>query len=498
MPKRIYKFVKNNPRVSLRLRLTLWICVIFTIIQWVAGGVFWLYERDAINRINLDRLAEQGGMIVSDIQPWLPDISIALLDSKINDANLAGRFERFYVDVFDASGRSIIPERATAVDPETIPIDRAVRRGVAMPVTGAAWNHEVIRESPAELWALLMPTTGPDNRDYVVFVATSDQLVQDQLGLVRQMLFTWLLAAPVVACVSGWFIAGIAVAPFARLQDLAKQFSPDSIGRSIDFESSNAEVSELVAQLDDSRRRIHEAFAAQERFLSNVSHEIKTPIAVMRMEAQTLDLKGAKEEVVYFVDSVKEEMKRLGNLVESFLTLTRIQDGKGLVRGRRYVVNDLVMDSVEHCAVMANQNRVWLRPELFSDDALLDAAVAGEPELLTTMLDNLIRNAIRFCPPEAGVRVMLRATDDAIQIAVQDEGPGIPEDKIATIFDRFSQAGNDKRAGRGHGLGLAIARGIAELHGGTITARNMAESGCEFLVILPRADRGGERATTPE
>lgn len=488
MPKRLYRLVKDNPRVSLRLRLTLWICVIFTLIQWVAGGVFWLYERDTINRIYLNRLAEQGELLANEIAGWLPMIEPQILDSRIADANRVGRFERFYVEIFDSSGRSVLQERPSVVNSSSIPIRRAIESGAAIPVRGADWNEALLSDAPYELWAVLIPTQGTDGRNYVIFVATSDQFVRDQLGLVRQVLMMWLVAAPVVACVSGWFIAGIAVAPFLRLQDVARHLTPDSIGRTIDFETSNMEVAELAEQLEDSRKRIQEAFAAQERFLSNVSHEIKTPIAVMRMEAQTLDLTGAKDEVVYFVDSVKEEMRRLGSLVESFLTLTRIQDGKGVVRGRRYAVNDLVMDSVEHCAVMANQNRVWLRPNLFSDEALFDVSVSGEPELLTTMLDNLIRNAIRFSPPEAGVRVELKALDNTVEIAVQDEGPGIPEEKLATIFDRFSQAGNDKRAGRGHGLGLAIARGIAELHGGTIRASNRAVRGCEFRVVLPRSD----------
>ena len=488
MPKRLYRLIKNNPRVSLRLRLTLWICVIFTIIQWVAGGVFWLYERDAINRIYLNRLSEQGEMLGEELSAWLPMLEPQILDSRIADANRVGRFERFYVDIFDANGRPVMSDRRPVVDPTSIPIGRAIRAGEAVPVRQADWNEDLLEDPPYELWAVLIPTKGTEGQDYVIFVATTDQFVRDQLGLVRQVLLMWLFAAPVVACLSGWFIAGIAVAPFLRLQDVARHLTPDSIGRSIDFESSNMEVAELAEQLEESRRRIQEAFAAQERFLSNVSHEIKTPIAVMRMEAQTLDLSGAKDEVVYFVDSVKEEMTRLGNLVESFLTLTRIQDGKGVVRGRRYAVNDLVMDSVEHCAVMANQNRVWLRPGLFSDDDMLDIAVAGEPELLTTMLDNLIRNAIRFSPPESGVRIELVVNAGTVEIAVPDEGPGIPEEKLSTIFDRFSQAGNEKRAGRGHGLGLAIARGIAELHGGTIEAANLPEGGCEFRIVLPRVD----------
>jgi signal transduction histidine kinase len=318
-----------------------------------------------------------------------------------------------------------------------------------------------------------------------VALATSDQFVDRKMALVTRALVLTGVVGPIAAAIAGWFIGGIAVAPFERLRRLASGLRPESVGRSLEFDSSNSEVSRLTEELDRARQRMMEGFASQERFLSNVSHEIKTPISVMLLEAQTLDTDGAPEHVRDFVESVGEEMHRLGKLVESFLTLTRVRDGKGIARIMRCGVNDLVMDSAEHCTPMARQHRVTLSPGLLASEETMDASIAGEPELLRTMLDNLVRNAIRFSPVDDRVEIRASVADGSASIVVRDHGPGIPESLLTTIFDRFAQAGDEQRKGRGHGLGLAIAQGIAELHGGRISVENCEDRGCSFEIVLP-------------
>ena len=184
-------------------------------------------------------------------------------------------------------------------------------------------------------------------------------------------------------------------------------------------------------------------------------------------------------------------MQRLGRLVESFLTLARVRYGHHEPRGKRYGVNDLAMDAVEHCAKMADLHGVVLAAELLEDDQALEASVSGDPELLRTMLDNLIRNAIRFTPPGKLVDVRMEIQGGWLHVRVVDQGPGIPCDKVGAVFDRFRQGSNQQngRAG-GHGLGLAIAQGIAELHGGRIGVSDGEGGGCVFEVRLPLSGRG--------
>jgi signal transduction histidine kinase len=493
VPRRLVKLVRENQTVSLRLRLTLWIVVLFTFILWSACGVFWLYQNASINQMFNTTLAERAHVYATSVGGRMPGLTRDALDERVRGAVPSVRYESFVIDVFDADGAHVVEGADPVVDAASLPIDDAFESAAPVPVPNPVWAAGMQDLAASGMRAVVVGIQADDSLPYVVFVATTDRFAREQLALVSRVLVTIALGTPLAALVSGWFIAGIAVAPFHRLQDVIRQMRPHALDKSIRMEASSSEVVELAAELDDLRVRLKEAFAAQERFLSNVSHEIKTPIAVMQMESQTLDLEKQSEEVAYFVSSVREEMGRLGNLVESFLTLTRIEDGQGKVRGKPMAANDLAMDSVEHCAVMANQNRVWLRPKLFADEATIDTTIAGDHELLKTMLDNLIRNAIRFTPRESGVQIELSRRDGTVEIAVRDEGPGIPPERLATVFDRFAQVSGPERRGRGHGLGLAIARGIAELHGGTIRASNRPGGGCEFLVVLPVLERDDAR-----
>jgi two-component system OmpR family sensor kinase len=250
--------------------------------------------------------------------------------------------------------------------------------------------------------------------------------------------------------------------------------------------STASELKDLQVELDRMRQRLEAGYEAQERFVANVSHEIKTPIATVLTEAQTLPRNlPLPSDVKQFIESTQDEMRRLGKLVESFLLLTRVRHGKPLQSTTRTViVNDLVMESVLHCRKMAEQHEVKLTPELCEEQDR-DLTVRGDPELLRTMVDNLIRNAIRFSPHGQTVDVTVKCEPEQISICVGDRGPGIAPELLDKIFDRFSQAKSEEKLGRGSGLGLEIAQGIAELHGGRITITNRKNGGCEFCATLP-------------
>jgi signal transduction histidine kinase len=293
------------------------------------------------------------------------------------------------------------------------------------------------------------------------------------------------------AALTGWFIAGIAVAPLERLGAVAKRLSPASISEKVEISSPDLEVARLENELEQARRRIEAGFTAQSRFMLNVSHELKTPIAVLLTEIQTVEPGESSHAVRVVLASAVEEMRRLGRMIDSFLLLTSVRERGEPARADLYAVNELVMDSVDQCRPMAAQHEVTLRPHLLHGDHL-DAVVAGDHELLRTMLDNLVRNAVRFSPEPGRVDVEAATENSSVLLRVCDRGPGIPEDLLPRIFDRFAQATDERRRGRGHGLGLEIAQGIAELHGGAISVRNREAGGCEFTVRLPRAAHGDE------
>lgn len=493
MPYRIFTQNSRSQRFSMRARLTLWMMLIVTIVLWATSLIFWLYMRESVNDVYVRTQQQLSAQIAAQLEEMLPGITRETLIEFEDIALSSVKFESVILDVYTIDGRHALENSEAVIPAEMLPLSTAA---ASSEPTVIADDEVLSRLNEIEQLedmhqVMLVPMLGQDGHTYFLLFASSNRFGNSQVQLVSDLLRTVALVSPLLGLISGWFISGIAVAPIYRAQELIQQLNP------VDFntergeletinESDGSEVDELSLEVDAARERIQAAFEAQERFLANVSHEIKTPIAVMMIESQTLDLEGMPEEVVRFTHSVTDEMKRLGGLVESFLTLTRLQDGHDRSRGLRVSVNEFIMDSIEHCSTMAGQQRVRLRPQLLAEEHEFDTAVQGEPELLVTMLNNLIRNAIRFSGEDGVVSVTARYDEGKVYISVQDEGPGIPEDRVDHIFDRFSQSEKGRRRGRGHGLGLSIAKGIAELHRGTIVARN-TEPGCEFCITLPTA-----------
>ncbi len=482
----------GRPRVSMRLRLTVWVVAIFTLIQWSISAVLWIYQSASIEQVFNERLRERAEDLVDEISAMVPGTDRAWLERLAADRSSWAGSNRLMIDVLRKDGRSAIPGDSWFRAGE-VPVAKVLASGEVVhlslqPVGGAEAGSGAsdAGEMPPRVRAAAMVMLGADLEPYVLVVGSDDRFASDQLALVGRLFALSAVLGPLVTAACGWYIAGIAVAPFERLRRLASQLGPHSLDHQLDMPVQNTELARLRDQLEEARVRIRDAFEAQERFLTNVSHELKTPIAVVLAEAQTLRIGDASEHVHEFLASTQEEMQRLGRLVESFLTLARVRDEYHGVRGRKYGANDLAMDAVEHCAKMAEQNKVLLSATLMEEEQYLDASVAGDPDLLRTMLDNLIRNAIRFTPPGRRVDVRPEIRDGWLYVRVRDEGPGIPCDQIATVFNRFRQADNQRSGrGTGHGLGLAIAQGIAELHGGSISAANAEAGGCVFEVRLP-------------
>lgn len=501
-----------RPRLSMRIRLTLWVVAIFSVIQWSISGVLWLYQSASIERVFDERLLGRAEAVVSEVSQMFPGTDRNWFEDMAIRQTSFNHGDTLVFELFDKNGQPAIQDGEHCFSASDVSVsavlasDQAVFMKLSPRVEGRTNFQSGIQSgirSGTKMRAVAVVILGSDLEPYVLVVATSDTFGRAQLALVGRLFLISALLGPMVTAACGWYIAGIAVAPFERLRHLASELGPESLNHSLDLPVHNTELAELRDQLEEARVRIRNAFQVQERFLTNISHELKTPISVVLTEAQTLRSVGASQEVMDFVESTEEEMQRLGKLVESFLTLTRVRDGHHEPRGKKCGANDLVMDAVEHCAKMARQRGVVLSATLMEGDESLDATVAGDPELLRTMLDNLIRNAIRFTPPGKRVNVVPSIEGSWLHVHVVDQGPGIPCDQIGSVFNRYRQ-GDTQVAGRGggHGLGLAIAQGIAELHGGRITVENKddADEGCAFEVRLPlnkRAVDNGKATRSP-
>lgn len=469
----------RHRRPSLRLRLTLWMVVITLVIQLTLGLVVFLYQASALNSLLDARLRERSEPLAAaledtDVNVVLPQLT-TLAEQRLTFATNESRT----VALLDARGNMVGGSAMPDVRGNLIPLltEHATRNGVVYRRTASIAPGT----PPIPLRIIARRIVDSAGTPYLLVIVHDDQIFETMLGLIRRVLILTIPVGIIGAGVAGWLISGLALAPVRRLRAVADTLAPDVIEQPVQVDVGIAELEDVQVVLEEVRDRIRTAFVARDRFIANISHELKTPIAVILTEAQTLDPRGLGVEARGFVRSVIDETRRLNRTIESFLTVTKIRAGKSLMEHTPCSVSDFVMDAVLECTRMARQQQVTINPLLA--EAEPTRQIVGDCELLRVMVENLLRNAIRFSPPEAQVLVHVTESSTEFVIAVRDFGAAVPPGPLHATPDPSTS--EDPAEGRRITVGLSIAQTIAELHTGQIIAHNIDSGGCEFVIRLP-------------
>lgn len=485
----------GGKRLSLRLKLTLWMLTIFMIVQFCLALVYNLYQIKAIDQIFTSGQATRARAVVEEIRDMAPEFDDRLLALELNRQFWT---EESLLEVRDEHGAVLGTTRRPGFDVPMQTVISALKDGVPVVLVVPSASLPGVQKGREAARAVLHPFSGADGRTYLAVLARVEVRASQMRSLATRIILITIPIGLLATGIAAYVIAGILVRPLTTIRTLAEQIGPDSIQTEVGTRSEPPEVAAVREELERARQRIEQGFAVQERFMSNVSHELKTPIATILTEVQVLHAEGVTQPVRDFIRSLREELERLGRTVDSFLLLTRARHGKRELRSvEACQVREVLVDSYAGCSGMAKQHGVVIELRLQDGDSS-DAAVMGNADLLRTIFDNLIRNAVRFSPAGGVVSVGVEVARDEAYITVRDRGPGIPEEILPRIFDRFAQAKDEEKRGRGHGLGLEIAQGLAELHQGTITVRNHPDGGCEFTVRLPVTDPNVEFVYVPK
>jgi two-component system sensor histidine kinase SenX3 len=229
-------------------------------------------------------------------------------------------------------------------------------------------------------------------------------------------------------------------------------------------------------RLDDTRRD----------FITNISHELKTPIGAISLLAEALvDASDDPAAVEKFSKSLRKESKRLTNLIKDVVQLSRIQSAEVVANAEVVDLSTVVMEALDR-----NSYRAEARNVKMTYDAPEGVEVIGDPEMLTVAVKNLIENAILYSEEGAPVGVGLRQVDDVAEITVTDSGLGIPLEDQTRIFERFYRVDPSRsRSTGGTGLGLAIVKHVAATHNGEVKLFSKPGVGSTFTLRIPLADK---------
>jgi signal transduction histidine kinase len=231
----------------------------------------------------------------------------------------------------------------------------------------------------------------------------------------------------------------------------------------------------------ESTAPIERNIAQMRRFMADAAHELRTPITVLRTQAEVaLQRDRSAPEYVGALRTIEAESDRLARLVDQLLTLARADAGEQRPQLARLFLDDIVSDAIGSANAMAGSRDVQLALEEFGE-----AAVMGDPELLRQLVMILLDNAIKFSPPGGRVRIAVAPTVDGAELRISDDGPGIAPHDTPHLFDRFYRGDPARQRGTaasGAGLGLAIAQWIAGIHAATITVASEPGHGAAFTV----------------
>lgn len=493
-------------RRTLRTRLTAWYAVAFSAgLAMVAGASLITLERELADRA--DRYLRAA---------WRAFATELLVEAKeyadseraIAETIRELRFEDTSFEVTPLS-----PPRAERSDAATRPDDTpdapaaiplTLTTDVVSPVVGGGAAAVLARQAVGRL--------AFHGRNWSVTALHPLTATQETLRSVR---LAYALILPVVLAlglIGGYATAGRALAPVAEMGRRARSIEASTLHDRLPVENPEDELGELGSVINDLLARLESAFAQQRRLVADASHELRTPVAVIMAEADVLLAREGRAEAEYRerIGVLRDATARLTRLVDDLFLLSRADSGHVVPRREPLYLAELMSDAVRTMQGIAAQRGVLLRLEVEEDasDELEGAPAEGDPALLDRLLLNLLDNAIKHSPHGSTVRITLRHEEPQANsagrtaashyvIRVVDTGSGIPAAAQPFIFDRFyradgsrSRSGTPRGSSDGAGLGLAIARWVAETHGGALVLERSDRTGTTFRWEMPASAQG--------
>lgn len=299
------------------------------------------------------------------------------------------------------------------------------------------------------------------------------------------------ILAPVmllVAFSSGWVMAGFILKPINDIGSLAQHITTRNLNQRIPERPVKDELGRLIDVMNGMIARFQASFEDIRTFSMNVAHELKTPLSILKGESEiALGRTPTEDEMKELITTYLEETSRMARIVDDLLLLAKADAGQVRIDAEVVDVQQLIQDLYEDAQLLASGRDLHI--ELAADE---QALVMGDQLRLRQLFRILLTNAIQYTDAGGTIRLTCRREKDRAVISVEDTGIGIPGDSVAKIFERFYRVDQARtRAKGGSGLGLSIAKWIAESHKGSIQVHSEAGKGSRFEVSLPLAPPEG-------
>ena len=460
---------QSNSGVSLKSKLTIWYMLILLVVLTFFSFLLFFQMKKALyqevsNFLHSEVESINNELLGKDINNQRPHYTDMYLSFSNKDNKLG-----FY----NSSGEYLLGDTIDGILAENI---------------SSRSFYKIISGNKSE-WALISRPQ-INNGQITGYTLLARSLIHEETTL-NNLLIIIIFAVPLtllIASGGGYFLANRALSPIDKITNTAREISHSNLSERIEMKSNNNdEIARLIDTLNQLLDRLDTAFNRQKQFTADASHELRTPIAVIRAQVEEVleneTVSGG--EYRQALHAVKKQIVHMSNLIGQMLLLSRVDENQNQLEKEPFDFNFLVeslMEEMENLALIKNISlltKIETRP----------IYIKADQSLITQLLLNLIDNAIKYS--NIGGKVVLKVDDlgDKLKIDIKDEGSGIAEEHLSNIFVRFYRVDKSRsRKNGGSGLGLAICRWIAEAHQGQISVTSIQGQGTTFTVELPKGN----------
>jgi heavy metal sensor kinase len=460
--------------MTLRFRLTFWYTVLLAVVLLIfALGFHAVVARALYSEVD-DTIRSQAEQVVAVFE-----VNIDPMRSRLPSTAIV-----FASQVFAqaTSVEGVVIDRSPSLGEEELPLpDDVLRQNLRGETAFYNWLS-----GGATMRVHSAPVRSPDGTVVAtVQVAQSLDAINSMLKVARLALLIGGGMAVALAALGGAIISGTALRPLNRIAATASRIArAEDLDQRIEGAYPDDEVGQLADTFNEMMARLRDLFQTQQRLVADVSHELRTPLATIQGNVDLLRRGAAQDPTMLAegLEAIDQEVARMSRLVRDLLLLAEADAGVQLTL-KPVELDTLLLEVYREALLMAN-GRVKVR--LGHED---QAQVQGDADRLKQLLLNLISNAIAYTPADGVVTLSLhRRPDGWVRVTVADTGIGIAPEDQPQIFDRFWRVDRARtRAAGGSGLGLSIAKSIAEAHGGTIAVESEPGKGSTFEVLLPQS-----------
>ena len=477
---------------SVRARLTAWYSVVLGIVLVLLAVFSYLIYQRNITQRTATNLTELANAFATTFETELPDhAGEDQIKEAARESLMEHRFRDTIFVVTDADGKVLISSLE-------LPTAGPSRMHVTSEIFATREFQEVRAGADSRIEERTRVPGGRDGfQPHVRTLAVGNtmyklvllQSLHSQQEMLEDIRGTFLLVIPLallLASAGGYFLARKSLAPVAAMATQARGMGATKLDARLAVANQRDELGQLALSFNQLLDRLEDSFERQKRFIADASHELRTPVAILRGETEVTLSRADRspEEYRETLGILRDESQRLARIIEDLFTLTRADAGEYPMNPSDLYLDELATDVLRRARSLALAKDITLKCSIAAELPL-----RADEALLRRMVLNLLDNAIKYTPRGGTITLDCRRSGGEYVVSVTDTGEGIPAELQPRVFERFFRA--DKARSRqegengGAGLGLSIARWIAEVHHGRLELTRSDSTGSTFTAILP-------------